>query len=1396
MVSGFTIRPNDLRNSAGTLENLAGQIGTGGQRMKTAGESLVAHASGDKSGVGSVIAKAFGKALTTTGDVFSQASRISKGSSDRLHGNANAHESNEHNTEKSFRDLHPNSNGGSGTHPKDTSPGNTRPSSSGTSGSGGSSVRNDGTGNIRPNNNQPAHNSTPTEGLPGCGDPVDVATGRMFLTQLDVELRAVLPLVVSRTHLSTFVSGRWFGPTWASTVDQRVEVDAAGVSFAAEDGSLLSYPLPGDAGTVLPEFGPRWPLGRTGDGGFTIAVPDRAQTLVFSSAGLITAIVHNVGGRIDIERNADGTPTAITHSSGYRIVVRTDDGLITELRLPRPAVNGDMPADLVLVRYRYDDARRLVEVTNSSGLPLRYDYDPSGRIVAWRDRNGFGYRYVFDGDDRCVRTEGDGGYLTYTYAYDHRVTLATNSLGNTTAFHFNDALQLVREVDPLGNETSFEWDRHHKPLRETDALGNTTSYRYDDVGNLRELIRPDGTKQVTEYDDRHRPVIIVDPDGAVWRREYGPIGELLATVDPAGARTAYRYDQAGHLAATIDALGNTTTMTRDRRGLIAAVTDPNGATTEYGYDEMGRVASITDPTGRTTRYGWTVEGLPATATQPDGATEHWTHDGEGNLREQRDAIGNTTVLRVGGFDLPTARIAADGSRQEFGYDTELRLTWVRNERGDHWRYEYDAAGNLVRETDFDGRVLRYGYDAAHRMVRRTNGAGQTVEFTLDPVGRMVERRAGNDVTRLTYDPADRVLSAVNADADLRFGYDPRGLVVAETCNGRTVRSEYDAMGRRITRTLPSGARSDWTYDAAGAPTQLRVGGHALAMRRDAAGRDIGRTWGSTTISQDWDPVGRLAAQTVTAASGVVQQREYSYRADGLPTGVRDTLAGSRAFELDRMGRVTTVTGNAGGQSWTEHYGYDATGNITDARWPGGDPLTGRRQYAGTKLTTAGTTSYAHDAQGRVVRRTGPGPDGRPRNWEFGWTAEDRMVSVTTPDGQRWRYRYDALGRRIAKQRLGPGDAVAEQVDFTWDGQHLAEEHHRAPTGQRRLTSWELEPGTDLPLTQSERFLGDGPQSVVDQRFYAIVTDLVGSPAELVGPDGAVSQQPWHTLWGRTATPAAPTPLRFPGQYYDTETGLHYNVHRYFDPAAGRFTSPDPLGLLGGPNPQSYVPNPTAWIDPLGLTPCKTSPSGSGGGQGGANQPPAGGNNRRGGGRQRKPPKFLQQPNPTNVVDPQVPLYHYTEAAGHQGITTSGEIWPSQWEQGNPNNAHARFGSGVYLTQIKPGSVSQEELSQQLVLNPNTGHRFTHYIELDPQKLQQQGYTISQSPDRPDVWVAHHGPLDQPGEPNMPVGKPGEPGTAITDHGPNPPYNPPPPPPPPPPVPASPAPAPAPAVGSP
>ncbi|WP_243788693.1 RHS repeat-associated core domain-containing protein [Saccharopolyspora gloriosae] len=1082
--------------------------------------------------------------------------------------------------------------GGSGPDSTKPSGADTPDGPSGTSPSGRNGSPDDSS--IQGNNRGADAERVEAEKKNTCGDPIDVASGDMVLVQTDVELAGVLPLVLKRTHLSSYRVGRHFGPSWSSTLDQRLEVDGSEVSFAADDGTLLFYPLPADESPVLPRTGPRRALTRTSDG-FTIADVEQGRTLHFG-VGLgravlpLLAITDRNGHRIDFERDTAGKPLEVRHSGGYRIRVDSEDGLITALHL-RDADGGE---DLQLVRYGYS-GRRLTEVTNASGMPLTFTYDDSGRITSWTDRNGAWYRYGYDHGGRVVQADGSGGFFSGTMSYEDGATTWTNSLGQETTYHLNDRGQTIREVDPVGGEVRSEWDEFDRLLSRTDPLGRTVRYDYDESGNLLAATRPDGSQTRFEYNELRLPTTVIAPDGTVSRREYDERGNLTRLLDPMGAATTYTYDEHGHLAAITDALGGVRRVGTDAAGLPLTLTDATGATTRYERDVFGRASAMVDPLGGATRFGWTVDGKPAWRTLPDGATERWIYDGEGNLRTHVDALGQATHTEVTHFDLPSAEVRPDGTRLEFGYDTELRLTSVTNEQGLVWRYDYDAVGNLVRETDFNGREVTYRHDAAGQLLERTNGVGETTTFVRNVLGDVIERRTSGATTTFTYDLAGRLAEAMDGDTQIRFQRDAAGRVLSESVNGRTVHSAYDALGRRTRRRTPSGAESAWEYNAAHQPVALHAGDRTLRFDYDAAGHEISRALGANAVlTQGWDANHQLLSQHITGATGhQVQQRSYNYRADGLLTGVNDTLTGPRTFELDRAGRVTAV--QAGG--WTERYTYDAAGNVTDAAWPTpvGSPeaeSVGDREYSGTLVRRAGSVRYEHDAQGRMVLRQQRRLSHKPNTWRYFWDADDRLTGVLTPDGSRWRYRYDPLGRRVAKQRLGPGDRVLEQIDFTWDGVVLAEQAHSdgvpggLQLGDLHVTVWDYEPGTFRPLTQRERApLRHAPQHWVDQQFYSIITDLVGSPTELINDQGGVAWFHRTTLWGNTldhSRTGAYTPLRFPGQYADPETGLNYNFHRHYDPATGRYGSGDPLGLAAGPNPHSYVGNPNELIDPLGL----------------------------------------------------------------------------------------------------------------------------------------------------------------------------------------------------------------------
>jgi RHS repeat-associated protein len=129
------------------------------------------------------------------------------------------------------------------------------------------------------------------------------------------------------------------------------------------------------------------------------------------------------------------------------------------------------------------------------------------------------------------------------------------------------------------------------------------------------------------------------------------------------------------------------------------------------------------------------------------------------------------------------------------------------------------------------------------------------------------------------------------------------------------------------------------------------------------------------------------------------------------------------------------------------------------------------------------------------------------------------------------------------------------------------------------------------ISQTQRASRRGaPHRQIDEEFQAIAADLVGTPSEVVSPEGNIAWQHWTTAWGASAPQGlnlVECPLRFPGQYFDQESESYYNLFRYYEPSAVRYLSSDPLGLALGPNPHGYVTNPWHWIDPLGLGPCNT-----------------------------------------------------------------------------------------------------------------------------------------------------------------------------------------------------------------
>ncbi|WP_354675712.1 RHS repeat-associated core domain-containing protein [Pseudomonas syringae USA007] len=362
------------------------------------------------------------------------------------------------------------------------------------------------------------------------------------------------------------------------------------------------------------------------------------------------------------------------------------------------------------------------------------------------------------------------------------------------------------------------------------------------------------------------------------------------------------------------------------------------------------------------------------------------------------------------------------------------------------------------------------------------------------------------------------------------------------------------------------------------------------MERDDLHREIYRTQGKLTSCFGYDSMGRKAWQYATTlpAEKLSQiqnplikperyvehaynsiHRRYEYDPAGELSRTLDKLRGETRYEYEANGQL--LARNNGLIVDGEEFRYDAAANRLNFNTSRFDHVKDNR------LKQWRNHEYKYDAWGNLIEKA----VGIVRWQTFTYDCENRLVKTETMADTQVEstssYQYDSLGRRVGKQSEIKGQT--DQKRFLWQGLRMLREES---PGQSSLYLYE--PGSYAPLARVDQKEGE-----TENKVYYYHTDQIGTPLEMTDAEGQIVWQAKYRAWGaveKLVVNEVEQNLRFQGQYFDVETGLHYNTFRYYDPEIGRFTTQDPIGLDGGFNLYQYAPNTISWIDPWGLS-CRT-----------------------------------------------------------------------------------------------------------------------------------------------------------------------------------------------------------------
>lgn len=894
---------------------------------------------------------------------------------------------------------------------------------------------------------------------------------------------------------------------------------------------------------------------------------------------------HDAHGRPLVIVDANNTTTALAYDARSRLVSRTVDGQTTTFAYDGVGnlTKTTLPNGSYL-QNTYDAAQRLVAVEDNLGNRIDYTLDalgnrtqedvkdPSGTLTRTMSR-------TYNSLNRLIETLG-GEHQRTTYAYDANgnqttITVDPTGLNQATAQAFDALNRLTTTTDAATGVTTYGYDARDNLVSVTDAAGLTTTYTYDGLDNLSQQQSPDTGTTTYTYDDAGNRLTQTDARNVTSTYAYDALNRLTSISYPDTTQNvSYTYDSGtgcsngiGRLCQMTDASG-TTDYSYDARGNLTSQTttiDGHSQTTAYAYNGADQLTQLTYPSGRTVDYSRNVLGqITSISTTQNGVTK---------------------ILASGIAYLPYGPMSGmtygNNLVQSKTYDADYRLTGLVTMNGSAQQdlgYSYDDANNITAITNLidSGQSQSLLYDALNRLTDATGGYGDH-DYRYDAIGnRLTETRDSQQET---------------------YSYDTVSHRLAQTVGSSTQSYSYDANGN----TLSNNDR-DYRYGDNNRLQTVQQNGVTQATHTYNGRGERVKKAGSTTTYYHYDQSGQLIAET--ESSGTTQQ-EYVYLG-GIPlASVQSTPAsGAYQFSGHSIGGVAAMGSldidlNTHALHLIESNGQN--NNVTADYWD--------------ESTYGGVTYYTFSWQG---------PNNRYISGQVILETGQTPVAEVSHDSEATRSHYYPLQETATSNEytgvdsFGSQETVTVQMDINNTTVTVDESNHASQPLQVNWNQMTFSNGNQLHdfhhfetgvYTYGSVYLTIGGNKIVTlmvearpfpNTYYAMTgqvlasqgvfyyhTDHLGTPQQMTDDTQTVVWEAEYDPFGEATitTETITNNLRFPGQYYDEETNLHYNYFRYYDPSTGRYITSDPIGLNGGFNTYLYVnANPLIFFDELGLDP--------------------------------------------------------------------------------------------------------------------------------------------------------------------------------------------------------------------